>query len=77
MSTGQLSQTVNLIDSAIGALAVMQTVVTGYDIDDLVHDQTRSQAIQLQFKNKVATVNPTLAANRPPINIEDAQVGGF
>ena len=77
MATQQVSTSTVLIDSAIGALSVRQTVLMGYDIDDLVHDQTRALAIQLQIKNKVGTVNPTLAANRPPISIEGSTAGGY
>lgn len=66
-----------LVDSAVGPLQVNLKEVAAFDIDDYVHMTLRSEAMRVQLKRRALSVNTKLAANRPPINIEEASAGGF
>ena len=72
-----LSESTNLVDSAIGPLAVREQVVEGYDIDDHVHSTARAQALQLRLKYRAQLADQRFTGDRPPIDIEDVQVGGY
>jgi hypothetical protein len=69
--------TTNLVDTAIGPVAVSDSLVDGFDVDDLVHSIVRAQAIKLQLIQKVRTADPRLAKNRPPVNLDGNAIGGF
>ena len=71
------SSTSNLVDTAIGPVAVVNIFTTNYDIDDFVHSTVRSQGIKLQLINKVQTADPRLAKDRPPVNLDGNVIGGF
>lgn len=72
-----ISQSTNLVDSAIGPLAVTETEVAGFDIDDYVHTTVRAQALLLRMKERASTADPVFAKDRDPVDIEDVSVGGF
>jgi hypothetical protein len=72
-----VSTTTSLVDSGIGPLSVTNSLQSNFDIDDFVHTTVRSQCIQLQLINAIQTADPTLAAERPPLNINNNIIGGY
>ena len=67
----------NLVDTAIGPVAVTISTVQGFDIDDYVHSTVRAQGIKLQIMQAARTADPRLAKNRPPIDLDGVTLGGY
>jgi hypothetical protein len=74
--TGTVQQN-QLFDSAIGAINVQQSVVTGFDIDDFVTTTVQSIATSILMFNKASTANSNFTQNRPPVSIGGVTVGGY
>lgn len=72
-----VNSTVGIADSGIGPLSVTVSTVENFDIDDFVHSVVRAQCITLQLVNAIQQANPTLAADRPPLNINGNTIGGY
>lgn len=72
-----LTNSTSLADSAIGPLAVQSQTVAEFDVDDFTHSTVRAQALLLQTKNAAANADPSLAKDRPPVNLEGITAGGF
>lgn len=70
------SQT-NLIDTAIGPVAITESEVLGFGIEDYVHTAVRSQALKLQLKLKLSQADKRFTSNRYPVDIDGVRVGGF
>ena len=76
-SSNILDQTTSLIDSAIGPVAVTTTTYDRFDIDDYVSMTVASKAEYLRVLNKASTVNPLEAKNRPPVQVDEINLGGY
>jgi len=72
-----VTTTTSLVDTGIGPVSVINSVVDNFDIDDFVHSTVRAQCIKLQLINAIQTADPTLATNRPPLNLDNNTIGGF
>lgn len=67
----------NLVDSAVGAINVTISTVTGFDIDDYVSTTVQSLAISIKLFNLAQSVNAQAAAERRKVSIAGATVGGY
>jgi len=72
-----VSSTTSLVDTGIGPVSVTSAVVNNFDIDDFVHATVRAQCIKLQLINAIQVADPTLAKDRPPLNIDNNIIGGY
>jgi hypothetical protein len=72
-----VSSTVGIADTGIGPVSVTVSIMNNFDIDDFVHSVVRAQCIQLQLINAIQTADPSLATNRPPLNINGNVIGGY
>lgn len=67
----------NLVDSAIGAINITISNVTGFDIDDYVSTTVQSTAISIKMFNLAQSVNSQAAKGRRAVSIGGATVGGY
>jgi hypothetical protein len=77
MATSQTIQSNQLVDSAIGAINVQNSLIVGYDIDDFVTSTVKSLAVTIQIYNKASNVNPKFTTNRRIVSIAGVTVGGY
>jgi hypothetical protein len=66
-----------MVDTAIGAMSVQDSEVTGVDIDDFVSTTVSGIALTLRMYNKAVNVNTSFAANRRKVSIGGVTVGGY
>jgi hypothetical protein len=77
MAVTQVIQSTKMVDTAIGAMSVTTSLVTGADIDDLVTSTVVSIATYYQMYNKASTANPKFTQNRRKVSIGGVTVGGY
>jgi len=66
-----------LFDSAIGSIAVKQSTVVGFDVDDYVTSTVNSIAIAIQIFNAASAANTNFTQNRPIVSAGGVTVGGY
>ena len=76
MST-EISSILSILDCAVGPVAVKETTVTDFDIDDFVHLVNTEHGEKLNLYQKATRANTDLAVNRIPVDIGDVSMGGF
>ena len=72
-----LSSQTSVFDIATGPVAVTESIVTNFDIDDFVHFVTLAEGEKLNLYQLALAADPQLAANRILVQVGDAAVGGF
>lgn len=77
MATSQTVQTNQVVDTAIGAVNVQNSLVVGYDIDDFVQSTVQSIAVSIKMFNTASTVNQKFTKNRRIVSIGGVTVGGY
>jgi hypothetical protein len=73
----ELERTEEIVDSAVGALSVVQTTATGLDIDDFVSSAVVSQATYMQMVTLVNKVDPRYVKGRTKVTFDGVSVGGY
>jgi hypothetical protein len=73
----EISRVEAVIDSAVGPFVIETVEVQGFSIDDYVKTTVESQAIHLQIREAVKTVDTRFTKNRTPVVSGDLRVGGF
>lgn len=77
MASVEITSTSSVIDSALGPFVVESRAIQGFDIEEHVRTTIESQAIYLQMREKIRTVDPQYTKNRTPVIVGDTAVGGF
>lgn len=77
MAAVTVSTKMSVFDIATGPVAVTESIVTNFDIDDFVHFITLSEGEKLNLYQLALVADPDLAMNRIPVQVGDAAVGGF
>lgn len=73
----EISSTLSVMDTAVGPVAIKESVVDNYDIEDFIHDVLIDHAEKLSLYQKATRADKDLAENRTPVAVGDANVGGF
>ena len=77
MAANVISSTMSVFDVATGPIAVTESVVTNFDIDDFVHFVALAEGEKLNLYQLALVADPQLAANRTPVQVGDVAIGGF
>ena len=66
-----------VVDTAIGAINVQKSVVTGFDVDDFVTSTVVSLCRTLQMYNTASTADTQFTQNRRIVSVGGVTVGGY
>lgn len=67
----------NIVDSAIGPVRVVQSTVTGFDVDDFVTSRVQSTAVSVKMYNLAQAVDKDTAKGRRKVSVGGVSVGGY
>lgn len=77
MAASETVLTNQVVDTAIGAVNVTKSVVSGFDVDDFVTSTVVSLCRSIQMYNTASSADPQFTQNRRIVSIGGVTVGGY